>query len=258
MEPDKHAARNDGVYPMVSLYLDSDDLRLYRESVEGRKNRFKLRIRSYTDDLDYPRFFEIKRRVNSVVAKSSAPVGSSEMIPLLSGRMQAQGTSGPGGRSVDQFVFYMKSIFAKPLVRVRYMRQAFESFGANDLRITFDRELCTAVTQDADVRFHEGNWQRVPVNGVVMEIKFTGCYPSWVCDMVKTFGLQQRSFCKYVTGVRQASLLGFCAPKRTSDRPFGSIRRDIPRDVIRQGVMHGPIVADSGRSVFRRPGVFAR
>ena len=46
-----------GDYPVVSLYLDSVDMCLCRESLTGQKNRFKLRIRSYTDEPEYPRFF---------------------------------------------------------------------------------------------------------------------------------------------------------------------------------------------------------
>ena len=42
-------------YPIVTLYLDSQGLRLCRQTLEGNKNRFKLRIRSYTDELNYPR-----------------------------------------------------------------------------------------------------------------------------------------------------------------------------------------------------------
>jgi len=61
-----------GIYPICSLYLDNRDWRLCNESITGVKNRFKLRIRSYTDEPDYPRFFEIKRRINTVIMKSRA------------------------------------------------------------------------------------------------------------------------------------------------------------------------------------------
>ena len=76
-------------YMISSVYLDSDNLKLCRESLDGTKNRFKLRIRSYTDDLDYPRFFEIKRRVNTIIIKSRARVMSHSVNPLLTGSMVA-------------------------------------------------------------------------------------------------------------------------------------------------------------------------
>jgi len=75
MRLDRHARSHErGAYPIVSLYLDSDNLLLCRQTMTGEKNRVKLRVRSYTDDLDYPRFFEIKRRVNRAVIKSRVRV----------------------------------------------------------------------------------------------------------------------------------------------------------------------------------------
>src|ERR1043166_10080018 len=54
-------------YPVHSLYLDSDDLKLYRATINGDKNRFKLRLRYYDERPDSPIFFEIKRRTNSTI-----------------------------------------------------------------------------------------------------------------------------------------------------------------------------------------------
>ncbi|MHC4168693.1 MAG: VTC domain-containing protein, partial [Planctomycetota bacterium] len=72
-------------YPIVSLYLDSAGLQLCRESLTGHKNRFKLRIRSYTDEPEYPRFFEIKRRMNTIIIKSRARVMEPDVETLLAG-----------------------------------------------------------------------------------------------------------------------------------------------------------------------------
>ena len=44
-EPDNFAALCKGYrYPICSLYLDSPDLALYRQTVAGEKDRFKLRV----------------------------------------------------------------------------------------------------------------------------------------------------------------------------------------------------------------------
>ncbi len=60
--PDSHAAASpDLSYDITSLYLDSPDLRLLRETEEGLLNRIKLRIRSYDDHEDSPVFLEIKQ-----------------------------------------------------------------------------------------------------------------------------------------------------------------------------------------------------
>ena len=34
-------------YPVHSLYLDSPDMKLYKSTINGDKNRFKLRLRFY-------------------------------------------------------------------------------------------------------------------------------------------------------------------------------------------------------------------
>ena len=52
-------------YPVHSLYLDSDKLTLYWRTINGDKNRFKLRLRFYNNNPDTPVFFEIKRRMNN-------------------------------------------------------------------------------------------------------------------------------------------------------------------------------------------------
>jgi len=45
-------------YPVHSLYVDSDDLTLYWRTINGTKNRFKLRLRYYSLNADSPVFYE--------------------------------------------------------------------------------------------------------------------------------------------------------------------------------------------------------
>lgn len=83
-QPDPYCLNQPGgAYPLASLYLDSPDLRLCRESLEGHKNRFKLRIRRYSDDLSSPSFFEIKRRVDRVIIKSRVKIEDNKNIEKL-------------------------------------------------------------------------------------------------------------------------------------------------------------------------------
>src|SRR5262245_49879771 len=56
-------------YPVHSLYFDSDDLRTCQASVNGTKNRFKLRMRYYDDRPESPVFCEIKSRVDNCILK---------------------------------------------------------------------------------------------------------------------------------------------------------------------------------------------
>jgi len=197
-----------GSYPIASLYLDSKNLQLCRESIEGHKNRFKLRIRSYTDRSDYPCFFEIKRRANTTIIKGRAKVMPCNAETLLSGlSLPAQDVNGDSDM-LNQFQLYMVSIGARPIVRTRYQRQAFECIVDDTVRITFDRNISFNATSNLNIGLNGHGWHRLPLNSVVLEIKFTGYYPAWLGRMVKHFCLRQQSVSKYVHSIKGASLLG--------------------------------------------------
>jgi len=202
-------------YPIVSLYLDSRDLQLCKESLGGHQNRYKLRIRSYTDEPDYPRFFEIKRRINTIIMKSRARVMNRDMPILLGGLPLPPQNYTADTDTINQFQLYMNNIRAKPAVLIRYIRQAYEGGSENKVRVTFDRELAYNITNLPEVRLGGGGWQRNPftTGGVILEIKFTGRYPIWLSQMVKYFNLRQQSISKYASSIRDSCLLKFCAPQ---------------------------------------------
>ena len=202
-------------YPVVSLYLDSGDLRLCRESLTGHKNRFKLRIRSYTDEPEYPRFFEIKRRMNTIIIKNRARVMDPDVRTLLAGLPLPPQNYTADTDTINQFQLYAGNIQAKPLVLVRYMRQAYEGNEHNRVRITFDRDLEYNVTKVAEVRLGGGGWQRNPftIGGVILEIKFTDRYPAWLARLVRQFNLRARSISKYASSLQNSCSLKFCAPE---------------------------------------------
>src|SRR6266487_5701449 len=74
-------------YPVHSLYLDSDDLKIYWRTVNGDKNRYKLRLRYYSDNPDSPVFFEIKRRMKDVILKQRGGVRQCAVPLLLNGQL---------------------------------------------------------------------------------------------------------------------------------------------------------------------------
>lgn len=200
-----------GIYPIVSLYLDSDDLHLCRESLTGQKNRFKLRIRSYTDELDYPRFFEIKRRVNNVIIKSRSRVMDKDIAALFTGlSMPLHHHYATDHVALRQFQLYVNSIKAKPVILIRYMRQAYEDDSENRVRVTFDRKLSYNVTTRPRVTLDGQSWQYHLLGSVILEIKFTDRYPAWLSRMVECFNLRQRSMSKYATSIQDACSLGLC------------------------------------------------
>ena len=216
MRMDRHGEfKDDGYYPISSLYMDSEDLKLCRETLEGKLTRFKLRIRGYNDEPDYPKFFEIKRRINRVIVKSRARIMENSVAPLVTGIERPPLGKGKEHRALEQFLYYMTYMNAKPIVRVRYLRQAFEDPLEGTVRITFDRDLCGNITQTPNLRLDGDGWYRIPMHSyLILEIKFTGRFPAWLTRMIQFFGLRQRSVSKYALCVQQGCLLGYCAPLR--------------------------------------------
>ena len=80
-----------------------------------------------------------------------------------------------------------------------------------------------AVTLHHDLTFGSGRWVSTPVNGVILELKFTERFPDWVADLARIFGLKQQPVPKYVWSVdhvlmggRESALglAGFTLPPR--------------------------------------------
>jgi hypothetical protein len=202
MEPDPHAPG--GKYVLSSLYLDTHDLRLCRESLTGVKNRLKLRIRCYSDEPEAPCFLEIKRRINQVIVKSRSCVPRCVVPPLLE-RGWSPSALGLGctDASLAQFLYYRAQLQACPLLRVRYERESYQN-PRDDVRVTFDRQLSVLPTAAAQLGLNGPGWQPCGPRAVVFEIKFTRGYPRWVERMVEVFGLQATSNSKYVFAVTRA------------------------------------------------------
>jgi hypothetical protein len=211
MAPDRFAAlRENHRYPICSLYLDSPDLLLYQQTVGGEKNRFKLRVRTYSDDASTPVFFEVKRKINNIVQKRRARVDRDDGLHFLAERLDGFGfhaIASPVSK-LEYFGAHMELAGARPLIRVRYTREAYESRGGDPVRITLDTELMHCVTFKTDLSHDQGRWVSTPVDGTILEIKFTERYPSWVRDLVQVFGLRQQPVPKYVWSVDHMLLEG--------------------------------------------------
>lgn len=205
--PDEFSVeRPDFAYPVHSLYLDSSELQLYRSTVNGDKNRFKLRLRFYDDAPTSPVFFEIKRRVDRCILKQRAAVKRSAVPHLLAGNwpqaedlFSADDVAGLG--ALQEFVRLMLRMHATPRSRITYQREAWMSPIDNSARVTFDREIHCAPEFAAELKTSVNEARRVFRDEVILELKFTGLMPGWASELIRVFGLMQGSAAKYVEGV---------------------------------------------------------
>lgn len=206
LELDEYGATlPDYSYPVHSLYLDSEDLRLYQTTINGDKNRFKLRLRFYENRPDAPVYFEIKRRTNNTISKMRGGVRREEARWLLAGQLPEPRhliSKDPKQLvALQRFCEYMQALRARPKAHVAYLREAWVNREDNSVRVTMDRQV--RCEPDVEGRLSTQMVNPVLVFGsmVVLELKFTNRFPAWFGDLVRVFGLMQCGAAKYVDGV---------------------------------------------------------
>ena len=102
---------------------------------------------------------------------------------------------------LEYFKGYLSVAAARPFLRVRYEREAYESLGGDPLRITLDHDIAWLPTTTTDFNLDGEGSIPTGIPGVVLEIKFTTRYPAWVGDMIRIFDLHRQSVAKYVLSV---------------------------------------------------------
>ena len=199
----------DREYPVTSLYLDNDTMSMYWSSEMGEQNRYKLRLRSYTDDESPQVFAEVKRRLNRVILKTRVAIHSEQIEALLAGTgITEEIVMHPQNRKAFNDLSYFRSLHdafrPQPCPPVRYNREAYISRDGDPLRITFDRNLCCIATRQYNHELWDQRtfWHVLPQIPVILEVKFTDHYPNYVQQMIQRFGLERTSMAKYVQCVK--------------------------------------------------------
>lgn len=210
LEIDEYGALRPNLsYPVHSLYLDSDDLRTYHQTVNGTKNRFKLRLRYYDDRPDTPVFFEIKRRVNDAILKQRGGVRRDAVPSLLAGHLPEPDhllSKEPKQLvALQRFSLLMNQLNARPKAHVAYVREAWISTDNNAVRVTMDRQMTCEPRFTPQASTHSENPVMPFGQQVILELKFTDRFPAWFGELVRVFDLTQFAAAKYAEGV---TLLG--------------------------------------------------
>lgn len=205
LKPDEFAAtRANYSYPVHSLYLDSPDLATYQAVQAGEKNRFKLRIRYYSDD-DQSVYFEIKRRTNEVISKCRAKVRRDAVTPLLHGQAPLlRHLASPNARdlaSLQEFCRLAQRLRATPRSHVAYEREAWMSRVDNSMRVTFDRRVQCGPEFAGTLGTKFGDAVTPFNQTVILELKFVNRLPNWCGEMIRALGLVRGGAPKYAQGV---------------------------------------------------------
>jgi hypothetical protein len=205
-------------YSIYSLYLDTPNYKLYRQTMDGIKNRFKLRIRFYDASPFSPAFLEVKRRVTETIHKLRAAVSKQAAARLLAGaRLSSADLLSTGDaqlRALSEFCDRRDGLRAVGTVYVGYQREAYVSTSADGVRVTFDRQIAGYPHESDEVLAIPDRRAPIHEKRVVLELKYNGRGPAWMHDMIQSFELQRTVFPKYlysVQALQRAQKSGFLA-----------------------------------------------
>jgi hypothetical protein len=207
MNPDTYGR----VYDVHSVYLDSQDLKLFEDSDTGKKNRFKLRLRTYGESSSQPILFEIKERTDRAIRKFRSKVDRDKVVNLISHATDLQENFElQESPELALFMQHARSIGAHATAMVSYERTAYVSAFGDGTRITLDRNIrSAAINEYSDDVWNAPETPLELTHGeVVVEIKTNDMIPQWVNEMVQHFEITRRSFSKYVIAVRALQSIG--------------------------------------------------
>jgi len=197
----------DKEYTVRSIYYDTPSLQSFYEKLSGVRIRNKFRIRGYnglTDDSHV--FVEIKRRDTSYISKDRALMPYSELGKFLNDA----DLSRVSNHSVEyeqrvssarNFLYYLKRNRLQPVINVVYEREAFECKFNSGLRITFDMNIRSRMTNTYETLYEEDHMDYLFAREFVLEVKYGTMLPAWVPAVINKYGLQKESVSKYCLSV---------------------------------------------------------
>ena len=190
-------------YIVNSLYLDSPSYMCYHDKIHGLKNRFKVRVRSYSAETrpEDEVFVEIRRKQDALIVKDrfKSRLGDWQehyQKGLKSGLAENR-------RTAEDINYHIKRFNLRPKVLVQYARVPLEAKFIKRLRVTFDSNLKAAFTGD----MQEDTLYSFSKDLVVMEIKYLGSLPLWLGRIIQKYNLDRRPNSKYCNAALELSKL---------------------------------------------------
>lgn len=188
--PDIH-----GKNTICSLYLDTPNHLLIRNSIEAKEYKEKLRIRSYgTPKTDDRIFFEIKKKYEGVVYKRRVSMTLDRAYDYIENKNR------PEESQVMSEIDYAMRFYnqPKPSMLISYEREAYFVHGHPNLRLTFDSSIRY---RENDLFLEKGSFGKeiLPKDEFILEIKTDGAMPLWLSHALDDLTILPSSFSKYGT-----------------------------------------------------------
>ncbi|MBR4394054.1 MAG: polyphosphate polymerase domain-containing protein [Oscillospiraceae bacterium] len=180
---------------VLSVYLDTPDHRIIRNSIEAVDYKEKLRLRSYgTAAADSTVFLELKKKYGGVVYKRRAAMTLTEAERYM--RMGIK----PFESQIMAELDWAMRLYGrpKPAMMIACEREAWFDEEHPDLRLTFDRNIRY---RENELHLDRGSAgiPLLPEQTVLLEIKTAGAMPLWLAGALDAEGILPGSFSKYGT-----------------------------------------------------------
>ncbi len=181
---------------VMSLYLDTPDYRMIRDSLETPNFKQKLRLRSYGQASGGSRvFFESKCKVDGVVYKRRLAMSLRQALGYLDTREMPADT-----QIMREFDYTMRLYgWPAPSALILCERTAFFLPDDPSTRITFDTGIRARTGDRLALDDGTDGVPLLPEGTALMEIKTGGGLPLWLSEMLGGLGIFPRPFSKYGT-----------------------------------------------------------
>ena len=182
-----------GKSTICSLYLDTPDHRIIRNSIDAHAYKEKLRLRSYgTPKEDSTVYLELKKKYLGVVYKRRVS------LPLSAARAYLTEGKRPVDSQIWQEIDYAMHFYdwPKPATLVSYEREAYAWADDPSFRVTFDS---APRARDTALQLERGSAGSplLPVGLELMEVKSAGAMPLAFSQALNALQIRPTSFSKY-------------------------------------------------------------
>ena len=186
--PDKH-----GRNTLCSLYLDTPDFLLIRNSVNAIAYKEKLRMRSYgIPNEDKQIFFEIKKKYKKVVFKRRVSMTMAEVFEYIESGIP------PFDSQIMREIDYLMKFYRQPKPKVCILceREAYFASDDENIRLTFDQNLRYRIGFPNEDNIEEGT-PLINNDEYILEIKTPGAMPMWLVHALSECKIYPTKFSKY-------------------------------------------------------------
>ena len=194
---DTHAGPS-GIYSVRSLYFDDYVDSSAYQNAAGIADRAKWRIRYYGGGTSRHMHLEYKKKTNGRGKKLSCKVSPDECNKIIQGE-HLDVLWGTDRDLLRRFCGEISTKLYSPKVIIDYDRKAYIEPISN-IRITFDMNISASYEFE---KFTRGKYLKIPLQESslnVLEVKFDDIMPSYIRNIISSYGQQQGSFSKYYLG----------------------------------------------------------